>query len=164
MASDWSGVGVSSASIGPRACPQTSDQLSPAQAAGLSGNCSPRSAQSSRDTFSPLFAGPSGNHPAQALLTSRAPSLCLSFPSCQDLKGRGGGKTSRIVFRGASLGSMRVWSLPCRPSGTRNGPAQHVGRWGVCQEDPHPPSPEPFQGQFLSTGPNPNPPLFRCVL
>lgn len=142
MASDWPNVGTSSASIGPRACPQTSDQLSPAQAAGLSGNCSPRSAQSSRDTFSLLFAGPSGNHPAQALLPPRAPSLCLSFPSCQDLKGRGGGKHKSNSVSGRGSGFHACLSLPCRPSGTGNGPAQHVGRWGSVRRTliPHLPN------------------------
>lgn len=37
------------------------------------------------------------------------------------------------------------------------------GGGGVCQQDPHL-TPERFQGGFLSTGPNPNPPLLRCIL
>lgn len=118
--------------LAPAPIPIRAAILGPVDIPGQAGDCSPRSAPSRRGTFRTIFSGPSVSHPRGqspgAAPTPRSLPLPFTFQLPRSWKVGAGTSRSRTVFRGASLGSTLVGTLPCRPSG-RGQPAKLVGRW-----------------------------------
>lgn len=125
------------------------------------------SAPSRRGTFRPIFSGPSGSHshghkPRRCSYPALPPSA-FHFPATRSWKVGAGQEQVEQCF------AARVWvprasgHFPDGPVGGDDPRSLLGGGGGVCQQDPHP-TPERFQGRYLSTGPNPNLPLLRCIL